>query len=47
VGESFGLNLGKVQAPVRVAVAGHTVGLPVFESLPVLGWEETLRVAAV
>jgi glutamyl-tRNA synthetase len=43
VGESFGLKLGKVQAPVRVAVTGRTVGLPLFESLQVLGREETLR----
>jgi glutamyl-tRNA synthetase len=43
VGEGFGLKLGKVQAPVRVAVTGRTVGLPLFESLQVLGREETLR----
>jgi glutamyl-tRNA synthetase len=43
IGESFGLNLGKVQAPVRVAVTGRTVGLPLFESLEVLGREESLR----
>lgn len=43
IGESFGLTLGKVQAPVRVAVTGRTVGLPLFESLEVLGREESLR----
>jgi glutamyl-tRNA synthetase len=43
VGNSYGLSLGKVQAPVRVAVTGRTVGLPLFESLHVLGREETLR----
>jgi glutamyl-tRNA synthetase len=43
VGTSFGLSLGKAQAPVRVAVTGRTVGLPLFESLAVLGREETLR----
>jgi glutamyl-tRNA synthetase len=43
IGESFGLSLGKVQAPVRVAVTGRTVGLPLFESLQVLGREESLR----
>lgn len=43
VGSSFGLSLGKAQAPVRVAVTGRTVGLPLFESLQVLGREETLR----
>ncbi|GEM_PF-25218 len=39
----FGLSLGKAQAPVRVAVTGRTVGLPLFESLQVLGRDETLR----
>ena len=43
VGASFGLSLGKAQAPVRVAVTGRTVGLPLFESLHVLGRVETLR----
>jgi glutamyl-tRNA synthetase len=37
-----GLKLGKTQAPVRVAVTGRTVGLPLFESLTVLGRERTL-----
>jgi glutamyl-tRNA synthetase len=36
-GEAHGLKLGKAQAPVRVAVTGRTVGLPLFESLQVLG----------
>ncbi|WP_376767200.1 glutamate--tRNA ligase, partial [Streptomyces bohaiensis] len=36
-GEAHGLKLGKAQAPVRVAVTGRTVGLPLFESLEVLG----------
>ncbi|MBD0688362.1 glutamate--tRNA ligase [Streptomyces sp. CBMA123] len=38
----FGLKLGKAQAPVRVALTGRTVGLPLFESLEVLGRERTL-----
>ncbi|GAA0426253.1 glutamate--tRNA ligase [Acrocarpospora corrugata] len=42
VGEARGLKLGKVQAPVRVAVTGRTVGLPLFESLEVLGRERSL-----
>lgn len=42
VGESHGLKLGKVQAPVRVAVTGRSVGLPLFESLEVLGRAATL-----
>lgn len=42
VGTAYGLKLGKAQAPVRVAVTGRTVGLPLFESLAVLGRERTL-----
>jgi glutamyl-tRNA synthetase len=41
-GEAHGLKLGKAQAPVRVAVTGRTVGLPLFESLEILGEERTL-----
>ncbi|MFE9119632.1 glutamate--tRNA ligase [Streptomyces sp. NPDC007172] len=41
-GEQHGLKLGKAQAPVRVAVTGRTVGLPLFESLEILGKEKTL-----
>ncbi|MEU6126485.1 glutamate--tRNA ligase [Streptomyces sp. NPDC047123] len=41
-GEEHGLKLGKAQAPVRVAVTGRTVGLPLFESLEILGKEKTL-----
>jgi glutamyl-tRNA synthetase len=37
-----GLKLGKAQAPVRVAVTGRTVGLPLFESLEILGRERTV-----
>ncbi len=43
VGLSVGLKLGKAQAPVRVAVTGRTVGLPLFESLAVLGRDRTLQ----
>ncbi|MER5767506.1 glutamate--tRNA ligase [Streptomyces sp. NPDC001985] len=42
-GEAHGLKLGKAQAPVRVAVTGRTVGLPLFESLEILGEEKTLQ----
>lgn len=42
IGAARGLKLGKTQAPVRVAVTGRTVGLPLFESLEVLGRERTL-----
>jgi glutamyl-tRNA synthetase len=41
-GAARGLKLGKAQAPVRVAVTGRTVGLPLFESLEVLGRERTV-----
>ncbi|MFI5491819.1 glutamate--tRNA ligase [Actinoplanes sp. NPDC051859] len=47
VGEERGLKLGKTQAPVRVAATGRTIGLPLFESLEMLGRERTLaRLAA-
>jgi glutamyl-tRNA synthetase len=42
IGTRHGLRLGKAQAPVRVAVTGRSVGLPLFESLEVLGRERTL-----
>lgn len=42
VGEARGLKLGKTQAPVRVAVTGRTIGLPLFESIELLGRERTL-----
>lgn len=41
--ETHEISRGKVQAPVRVAVTGRTVGPPLFESLEVLGRDETLR----
>ena len=43
VGTSHGIKLGKAQAPVRVAVTGRSVGPPLFESLEVLGRDETIR----
>ena len=42
VGTERGLKLGKTQAPVRVAVTGRSVGLPLFESLEVLGRDRSL-----
>jgi glutamyl-tRNA synthetase len=42
IGVEHGLKLGKTQAPIRVAVTGRTVGLPLFESLQVIGRERTL-----
>jgi len=41
--ETYSIKLGKAQAPVRVAVTGRSVGPPLFESLEVLGRDETLR----
>ena len=40
---AYGIKLGKAQAPVRVAATGRSVGPPLFESLEVLGRDETLR----
>jgi glutamyl-tRNA synthetase len=37
VAATMGRKLNKAQAPVRVAALGRTVGLPLFESLEVLG----------
>jgi len=42
VGLARDLKLGKAQAPIRVAVTGRGVGLPLFESLEVLGRDRTL-----
>ncbi len=41
--ESAGRKLAKAQAPIRVAVMGRTRGLPLFDSLAVLGRDETRR----
>ena len=41
--EESGRKLGKAQAPIRVAVMGRTQGLPLFDSLAVLGRDETCR----
>ena len=43
LGEKRGRKLGKVQAPIRVAVLGRGIGLPLFESLEVLGRVRTLE----
>jgi glutamyl/glutaminyl-tRNA synthetase len=37
-----GRKLGQAQEPVRVAVSGRTIGLPLFESVELLGRERTL-----
>ena len=41
--DANGLKLGKTQAPIRVAITGRTVGPPLFESLEILGRDETVR----
>jgi glutamyl-tRNA synthetase len=43
IGLAHGRALGKAQAPIRVAVTGRRVGPPLFESLEVLGRDETRR----
>ena len=43
IADSVGRKLGKAQAPIRVAVMGRTRGLPLFDSLAVLGRSETCR----
>ncbi|MGH9094296.1 MAG: glutamate--tRNA ligase, partial [Acidimicrobiales bacterium] len=35
--------LGKAQAPIRLAVTGRSVGPPLFESLELLGRDRTLE----
>ena len=41
--EELGASRKKFQAPVRVAVTGRSVGPPLFESMAILGRDETLR----
>lgn len=43
IAEAHELKLGKAQAPIRVAVTGRSVGPPLFESIEVLGRDETIR----
>lgn len=43
VGAEGNPQLAKAQAPVRVATLGRSKGLPLFESLEMLGRDETLR----
>ena len=41
------VQLSKAQAPVRIAVTGQRIGLPLWESITALGRERTLeRLAA-
>jgi len=36
------VGLGKVAQPLRVAICGTTISLPIFESVQMLGKEDTL-----
>ncbi len=40
--EKSGLGLGKVAQPIRVAISGTTISPPIFQSLELLGREQTL-----
>jgi len=42
ISDGLGQRLGKTQGPIRVAAMGRSVGLPLFESLEVLGRARTL-----
>ena len=42
LGEGLGLVLRKAQAPIRCAVTGSLVGPPLFESLELIGRENTI-----
>ncbi|NDF88684.1 MAG: glutamate--tRNA ligase [Actinobacteria bacterium] len=43
VGEKYSLKLGKMQAPLRVAVTGRSVGPPLFEPIALLGRDAVLK----
>ena len=43
VGEKHSLKLGKMQAPLRVAVTGRSVGPPLFEPIAMLGRDATIK----
>ena len=43
VGEKHTLKLGKLQAPLRVAITGRSVGPPLFEPIAMLGRDATLK----
>jgi glutamyl-tRNA synthetase len=43
IGAANDVKLGKLQAPLRVAATGRSVGPPLFESLEILGRDESLR----
>ena len=41
--EEIGVGLGKVAQPLRVALCGSTVSLPIFDAAQILGQEKTLE----
>jgi glutamyl/glutaminyl-tRNA synthetase len=41
--EERGVGLGKIAQPLRVAICGTTISLPIFDSVEMLGKENTLR----
>jgi len=43
IGEENSLKLGKLQAPLRVAVTGRSVGPPLFEPIELLGRDATIK----
>ena len=43
IAEEKKLGLGKVAQPLRVAISGTTISLPIFESVDILGIKETLK----
>jgi len=43
IAEEKQLGLGKVAQPLRVAISGTTISLPIFESIDILGINETLK----
>jgi glutamyl-tRNA synthetase len=40
--EEKGLGLGKIAQPLRVAICGTTISLPIFDSVKMLGKHKTL-----
>ena len=43
VGTEHEVKLGKLQGPLRIAIAGRSVGPPLFEPIELLGRDESLR----
>jgi cysteinyl-tRNA synthetase/glutamyl-tRNA synthetase len=43
VGMQHDVKLGKLQAPLRVAITGRSIGAPLFEPIELLGRDESLR----